>query len=339
MKAFTLALAAALAVAVPAFAQSEQELYEAAKKEGEVTWYVAHYSAENAEAVGAAFTQKYPGVKANVVRATSQVIMQRLMQDVQNNTANCGVFGSADEGHYVQLKERKLLAKYQPMNAARVSKAFQGADPEGYYHVTAAGVLTLAYNSDLVKAEEAPTKWTDLLDPKWKGKISLGHPAFSGSVGTWVVMLRDMYGWEFFEKLEQNEPQIGRSLIDATTMLVSKERAVGAVLDAVTARAAAKGSPIVINYPTDGALLLTSPSAVLANAPQPNAARLFMEFLMSEEQSKVAVAYGNLPLYDSIDPPAGLKPISAIKATRPSVDVIHKGVPEAIEAWRDTFGN
>ena len=77
--------AAATLVAAPALAQSEQELYEAAKKEGELTWYIAHFSAENAEAVGAAFTQKYPGVKVNVVRATSQVIIQRLMQDIENS--------------------------------------------------------------------------------------------------------------------------------------------------------------------------------------------------------------------------------------------------------------
>ncbi len=330
--------AATLAVA-PALAQSEQELYEAAKKEGELTWYVAHYSAENAEAVGSAFTQKYPGVKANVVRATSQVVMQRLMQDVDNAARNCDVFSSADEGHYVELKQKKLLTRYVPKNAGSVFKQFQGVDPDGFYHITAAAMLVLAHHTELVKAADAPTKWTDLTDPKWKGKIALGHPAFSGSVGTWAVLLTKLYGWDYFEALEKNDPQIGRSLLDATTMLVAKERSVGAVLDAGTGKAISRGSPIRIVYPEDGSLLLSSPSAIPANAPHPNAAKLFMEFLLSPEASKVGVEYFNAPLHESVPPPTGLKSAAEVKTLRPTADEIHKGVPEAIERWRDTFGN
>jgi iron(III) transport system substrate-binding protein len=336
--AAALCAAAALFVA-PAQAQSEQELYEAAKNEGELTWYIAHFSAENAEAVGAAFTEKYPGVKVNVVRATSQVIMQRLMQDFENQARNCDVFGSADEGHYVELKQNKLLTRYVPRNAGSVLKQYQGVDPDGYYHITAAAMLVLAYQTELVKAEEAPTKWTDLTDPKWKGKIALGHPAFSGSVGTWVVLLTKLYGWDYFEALEKNDPQIGRSLLDATTMLVAKERSVGAVLDAGTGKAISRGSPIQLVYPTDGALLLALPSAIPASAPHPNAAKLFMEFLLSPEASKVAVEYFNTPLVDSVPPPKGLKSASEVKTLRPTATEIHEGVPEAIEQWRDTFGN
>jgi iron(III) transport system substrate-binding protein len=336
--ATALCAAAILAVA-PAQAQGEQELYDAAKKEGELTWYVAHFSAENAEAVGAAFTRKHPGVKVNVVRATSQVVMQRLMQDIDNAARNCDVFSSADEGHYVELEQKKLLTHYAPKNAGSVFQQFQGIDPDGFYHVTAAAMLVLAYQTELVKAEEAPTKWSDLADPKWKGKIALGHPAFSGSVGTWVVMLTQLYGWDYFEALEKNDPQIGRSLLDATTMLVAKERSVGAVLDAGTGKAISRGSPIQIVYPTDGSLLLALPSAIPANAPHPNAAKLFMEFLLSPEASKVAVEYFNAPLLDSVPPPKGMKSASEVKTLRPTAAEIHKGVPEAIERWRDTFGN
>jgi len=334
------ALCAAAALAAGgAWAQSEQELYEAAKKEGEITWYVAHFSAENAEAVGKAFSQKYPGVKANVVRATSQVVMQRLMQDIENKARNCDVFGSADEGHYVDLKQKKLLMQYAPKNAATVFEQFRGMDPDNYYHVTGAAMLVLAYQTELVKAEEAPTKWTDLLDPKWKGKIALGHPGFSGSVGTWAVLLSNLYGWDYFEKLEKNEPQIGRSLLDATTMLVAKERSIGAVLDAGTGKAIQRGAPIKMVYPSDGSLLLPLPSGIPASAPHPNAAKLFMEFLLSPEASKVAVEFFNASLHASVPPPQGMKAASEVKAIRPTAAEIFKGVPEAIERWRETFGN
>ena len=75
-----------------------------------------------------------------------------------------------------------------------------------------------------MKEADAPKNWTDLLDPKWKDKIALGHPGFSGYVGTWVVTLRKLYGWDFFEKLAKNNPQVGRSINDTVTMLNAGER-------------------------------------------------------------------------------------------------------------------
>ena len=336
----SLASAVALTcLAAPAFAQDVKELYEAAKKEGEATWYVAHYSAETAEAVGNAFTAKYPGVKVNVVRSTAQVAMQRLMQDLQNNAANCDVFSSTDVGHYVHLKKEEKFLKYVPKAAASTFEQFQNLDPDGFYHTTAAGMVLITYNKELVKPEDAPKNWTDLLDPKWKGQVSVGHPAFSGYVGTWVVTMRKLYGWDYFEKLEENEPQIGRSINDTVTMLQAKERAVAAGPDATTAKAASRGAPLGLVYPTDGALLMISPSAIPANAPHPNAAKLLMEFLLSPEHSEVAVEYYGLSLHDSVKGAEGMKSAGEVKTIRPSIEEIAEGIPEVIEDWRDTFGS
>ena len=85
------------------------DLYEKAKKDGEVTWYIGHWRTETAERVGRAFTEQYPGVKCNVVRATGQVLYQRLTQDMRAKVANCDVFSSTDLGQYVTLRQQKLL--------------------------------------------------------------------------------------------------------------------------------------------------------------------------------------------------------------------------------------
>lgn len=94
----------------PALAQEmtphEKQLYEAAKKEGEVTWYSGQLSAEPGEAVGKAFGERYPGLKANVIRSTSQVAFQRLSQDMRARTAQCDIFSSTDSGHYGFLKRK-----------------------------------------------------------------------------------------------------------------------------------------------------------------------------------------------------------------------------------------
>ena len=185
-----LAVVAALAFAPAAVRADMKALEEAARKEGELTWYTAHYTSEAAEELGAGFTRLY-GVKVNVVRTSAQVAYQRLLQDLKNNQILCDVFSSTDVGHYVRLKAEGKLEKYTPETASKILPEFQNVDPDGYYHTTSAGLVVITYNTTKVKPEEAPRKWTDLLDSKWKGKVSTGHPGFSGYVGTWVLMMEE----------------------------------------------------------------------------------------------------------------------------------------------------
>ncbi|MCW3473222.1 ABC transporter substrate-binding protein [Limobrevibacterium gyesilva] len=329
-----------LAQMLPRPARAEFEaLVEAARKEGTLTWYTAHTDGETAEATGRAFTAAYPGVKVSVIRTTAQVAYERLLQDIKNNVAQCDVFSSTDPGHDEALKKRGLLAKITPQNAAGLSAPFQGVDPDGTYYPTSAGLVLITYNTKKVKAEDAPKNWPDLLDPKWRRQISVGHPAFSGYVGTWVLAMRNLYGWQYFEKLEKNQPQIGRSVNDTVTMLNSGERSVAAGPSGTTLMSADKGNPLALIYPTDGAVLLVSPSAVMANAPHPNAARLFMEFLLSDDHARLSVESRNESLRPGVLPKAGAKPFSEAKIIRLSTAEIQKGIPEVIEQWRDTFGS
>ncbi len=324
---------------VPVAAQANMKaLEEAAKKEGELTWYIAHYTSEGAEELGAVFTKMH-GIKVNVVRTTAQVAYQRLTQDIKNNQTICDVFSSTDLGHYARLKAEGRLEKYVPENSAKISEAFRNIDPDGLFHTTAAGNVVLTYNSSKVKAEDAPQKWTDLLEPKWRGKVSTGHPGFSGYVGTWVYSMRKLYGWKYFEQLEKNKPQIGRSINDTVTMLNANERQVAAGADGSTLASAVRGNPLAITYPSDGAILMISPSAIVKGTKRPNAARLFMEYLMTVEASEVNVKHFGVPMRPEVPGGKGTQPIDKIKIIRPTVAEIEKGIPEVIEQWRDTFGN
>lgn len=333
-----LAMAAVLACGPLSARADMKALEEAAKKEGELTWYVTHYTSEAAEELGATFTKIY-GIKVNVVRTTAQVAYQRLTQDIKNSQTNCDVFSSTDIGHYVQLKAQGKLEKYVPETAPTIAKPFQGLDPDGYFHTTSAGFVLLTYNSTKVKAEDAPKKWTDLLDPKWKGKISTGHPAFSGYVGTWVLTMRKLYGWDFFEKLEKNKPQIGRSINDTVTALNAGERQVAAGADGSTMFSAERGNPLAITYPSDGAILIIAPSGIMAGTKHPNAAKLYMEYLYSIEASQINVKHFAVPMRPEVPVGKGEKPVNEVKEVHPSIAEIDKGIPEVIEQWRDTFGN
>lgn len=333
-----LAVAAALVLAPLAARADIKALEEGARKEGELTWYVAHYTSEGAEELGADFSKLY-GVKVNVVRTTAQVAYQRLLQDLKNNQVVCDVFSSTDVGHYVRLKADGKFEKYVPEVEAKILPQFQKFDPDGYYHTTSAGLVALTYNTTKVKPEEAPTKWQDLLDIKWKGKVSTGHPGFSGYVGTWVLMMKQMYGWGYFEKLEKNKPQIGRSINDTVTALNAGERQVAAGADGSTLFSAARGNPLAVSYPSDGSVLIIAPSAIVKGTKHPNAARLFMEYLGSVEAARINAKHFAIPLRAEVPPPPGAKPLTEVKTVRPTVAQIDKGIPEVIEQWRDTFGN
>ena len=178
------------------------------------------------------------------MRTTAQVAYQRLLQDLKNNQTICDVFSSTDVGHYVRLAAEGRFEKYMPETESKILPAFRNFDPAGFYHTTSAGLVVLTYNSTKVKAEEAPKKWQDLLDIKWKGKVSIGHPGFSGYVGTWVLTMKNLYGWSYFDKLEKNKPQIGRSINDTVTALNAGERQVAAGADGSTLFSASRGNPL-----------------------------------------------------------------------------------------------
>jgi len=147
-----------------------------------------------------------------------------------------------------------------------------------------------------------------------------------------------LHGWEYFEALAKQNPQIGRSLNDTATMLSSGERLVAISSDLFTLKMKNKGNPLELVYPEDGATLMTAPSAVMAKAPHPNAAKLFMDFFMTKEYSEVIVRNGGLPLRPDVEPPKGLRPISGVKVIRPTLEEIKTGVPQIIEKFRATFG-
>ncbi|MGH1359774.1 MAG: ABC transporter substrate-binding protein [Burkholderiaceae bacterium] len=315
-------------------------LYEAAKKEGELTWYIVFLPSEDAETMGRTFTKRYPGIKVNVVRTTAQVAFQRLNQDIKASSANCDVFSSTDVGHYVDLKARKLLTQFTPESTSRLDKRLQGIDPDGYFHVANLFMVGLLYNTNKVTAAEAPTSWADLLDPKWMGLGATGHPGFSGAVGTWAIEMRRLYGDEWFDKLAANKPHVGRSIIDTVTTLNSGERSVSAGPLTLAARVAAKGNPIGSVAPKEGPVMIVSPSGILANAPHPNAAKLFSEWLISSDDTDQLTRelYG-VPRRPGVKPlpgVIGMDDVENVLIPTPEESVAQR--PEVIELWRDAFG-
>lgn len=314
-------------------------LEAAARKEGSITWYVAQMSGEAAESMGRRFSQRYPGVQVSVIRTTGQVAYERLQQEMKNNTPHCDVFSSTDIAHYPALVTRKALARYEPLNIGELAGPYRGLGEQGLYYPTTGSLQIMLYHTGNLKPEDVPKRWTDMLDPKFKGRVGTGHPAFSGYFGQWVLAMRRQYTWSFFEKLEKNKPRIGRSGNDPTTLVNAGECVIGTGPASTVQQSKDKGNPVEIIYPDDGSILCVGPSAILANAPHPNAARLFVEWLLGPDYAQACIEWHLEPVRADAPLPAGARRVSDVKTINVSTAEITRDLPIAIEQWRDTFGN
>jgi iron(III) transport system substrate-binding protein len=101
---------------------------------------------------------------------------------------------------------------------------------------------------------------------------------------------------------------------------------------------AGKGNPLAMTYPTDGSVLIIAPSGIPKGVKHPNAARLFMEYLLGVEASKIWVEHFNESMRPEVKSLNGAKSAADVKTIRPTVDEIVNGIPEVIKQWRDTFG-
>lgn len=337
-----LGLGAATVCQRPVFAQpaaDEQALYEAAKKEGRITWYSGLLNQPIVEEIGKAFEAKYPGIRADCTKTTSEVGFQRVMQDINGGKVQGDVFTSTDASHMSYLAGKGKLVQFTPPNGKYlVESARNQFKSDGYYHVTHVLMVALVYNTKKVTPEDAPRDWPDLANPKWKNQVAFGSPNYSGLVATWTVAMNDKLGWDYFEKLNKLNPLIGRSIDDAIAVLNSGERIVAIGAPASALRSIAHGNPLAVNYATSFTVVDFSPSAILKGSPSPNAAKLFLNFLMSTEHAKIMSENFEQPLRSDVPPPKGAKPISELTLFMPTLDALEKQIPVIKNKWRDTFG-
>lgn len=335
------AAAGSLALGAPgahAQADDEKQLYEAAKKEGKVSWYSGVMTQPIVSKIADAFSQKYPGINATAIKTTSQVAFQRLMQDIKAGQIQSDIFTTADPAHVPLLREKNLVVQYRAPNQAGFVKSLQDAYPDGYAQVSWLGLVVITNNSNKVPAAEAPKDWPDLTNPKWKDQLAFGSPLYSGLVGVWTVAMTERYGWEFFEKLSKLNPLIGRSIDDSVTMLNSGERSIGASHLATALRSAASGNPIAVNYPKAGVVTSISPSVIMKGGPSPAAAKLFMNFMAGPEYSKILAENYEIPMRADVPSPKGAKPLAEMDLIIPPTAELEKNLAKLQSKWRDTFG-
>jgi iron(III) transport system substrate-binding protein len=333
-------LKASAGVALGAFAQAARAaapeptvitptLIEAARKEGKVSFYTAMDIAV-AEKFAKAFEAKYPGIAVRVERSGAERIFQRIAQEKGSNIHAVDVVNSADAAHLIVWKRNGWLEPYVPEDVAKHFPP-EHKDADGTYASQRAWMSVIGYNTNLVKPEEAPKSWADLLDPKWAGKMVKAHPAYSGTIMTATYQIARDLGWEYFEKLSKQRVMQVQSSTDPPKKLALGERAImadGNDYNLILLKEA--GQPVEVVYPAEGAPLITGPNAIFKNAPNPNAARLLQSYLFSLEAQQMLVdVIAQRSFHALVKEKPGRKPLREIKLMK--VD------PAAVEAQAEAI--
>jgi iron(III) transport system substrate-binding protein len=312
-------------------------LIEAAKKEGKCAFYTAMDLAF-AERLGKSFEGTYPGIAVRVERSGAERIFTRIGQEYSSNIHAVDVANTSDMSHCTVWKRDGWLMPYLPEDVAKYyDPSFY--DPDGTFVTTRILVAPIAYNTSLVKPEDAPKSYADLLDPKWKGKIVKAHPAYSGTIMNSTFQIARDIGWDYLEKLaKQNVLQV-QSATDPPKKLELGERAVMADgAGYLIIRAKEAGKPVEIVYPAEGTPQAAGPSAAFKAAPNPNAARLFQNWMHSREAQQILVDWARQysPHQQTVEKP-GVRPLKDIKLMKEDAEGVERDADEIKRRYAAIF--
>ncbi|TMA21064.1 MAG: extracellular solute-binding protein [Deltaproteobacteria bacterium] len=330
------AFASVTSAAPPASAVTP-ELIAAAKKEGKVVYYTS-IDLPVAERIAKAFEATYPGIAVRVERTGAERVFQRIGQEYASRIHSVDVVNSSDAAHFVVWKREGMLEPYVPEDVAKYYPA-EHKDPDGTFASFRVWLCVIGYNTTMVKAEEAPTSYADLLDPKWTGKIVKAHPSYSGTIMTATFQMARDLGWDYFEKLAKQKVMQVQSSADPPKRLALGERAIMADGNEYNLfQLKEKGDPVEIVYPTEGTPLIVGPTGVLKDAPHPNGARLFQSYLFSPEAQKLMVDFGGLRSFHAlVKDKEGRTPLKDIKLMKDDPVAVEKQADEIKAKYTSYF--
>jgi iron(III) transport system substrate-binding protein len=331
-----LLFALSVAITTAAFAQ-DAALIQAARKEGSVAWYTS-LALPSSTAIAHAFKTKYTGIDVEVHRTGSQRVLQRVMQEAAAGIKNVDLIHTSDAGHFVLLKEKGLLLQYTPKGVENFPAGFK--DKNGFYFGMRATLSVIAYNPKIVSEKDAPKTWQDLLNSKWSGKEVSAHPGYSGIIMTHVLALVNQYGWEYFRDLAKNKLHLVQSANDPAGLVASGERPVGVNgAEYFYYKTLKQGNPIKIVYPKEGIPLIVSPVAIAKDAPHPNAAKLFTEFIFAREsQQLLADKEGLYTGHPEVTYPSDKPKLKDLKLLSADPDELEKRNAEIKKRFVEIFG-
>jgi ABC-type Fe3+ transport system substrate-binding protein len=311
---------------------ADSKVIEAAKKEGQLGWWTT-IAQDQSQKIIEEFMKVYPFIKANYWRSGSVGIHNKVLIEARAGRPSWDVLSQTTPEFIDELKQKGVITPYHSQERRHFSDDLK--DKDGYWTGSYALPTGLGFNTQQVKREEAPKNYQDLLHPKWKGKkISVDDESYEFLVGL-------MQAWgrgpaiEYFKKLAAQEPMIGRGNSQRTQLLAAGEFPLAIAYTHTIEYAKAQGNsvdwvnlePVVIKF--DGIMLGSK-------AAHPNAAKLFIDFMLSQQGQRLLQSFSRVTLREGTEP----NPPRLIKGFKRVVLHPEKAqdAKESLRLYREIFG-
>jgi len=276
---------------------------------GKLVLYTSQPNADAQQTVDA-FKTRYPQVDVEWFRDGTTKVMAKLLAEFEAGSPQPDVLLIADMVTMEGLEADGRLMAYTDADTSAYDPAIM--DPEGHYFSTKLITTGIVYNTN---APMVPASYKDLLKPEAKGLIAMPSPLTSGAATIHMAALtaHPDLGWGVYEGLAQQgaNPQGGNG--GTYKAVAGGEKLYGFVVDFLPIREMQKGAPVAFVFPTEGVSAVTEPVAILSTAKNPDAAKAFVDFLISEEGQNLAADMGYLPAHPGVAAPAGFPSRDEIK--------------------------
>jgi iron(III) transport system substrate-binding protein len=311
---------------------ADAKLIEAAKKEGELAWW-STIAQDQSQKIVDEFMKLYPFIKASYWRSGSVGLHNKILIEARAGRSSWDALSQTTPEFIYDLKQKKLIAPYNSPQRSLFSADLK--DRDGYWTGTYALPTGLGFNTQQVKKDDVPKSYKDLLDPKWKGgKISVDDENYELLVGL-IEAWGKKAAVEYLKALASQAPVIGRGATQRTQLLAVGEFPLAISYTHTVEWSKSQGTsvdwvnlePVIIKF--DGIMLG-------AKAAHPNAAKLFIDFILSQSGQELLQSFSRVTLRNGVEP----NPPRLIKGFKRVV--LHpeksKDAQESLKLYREIFG-
>jgi iron(III) transport system substrate-binding protein len=262
------------------------------------------------------FNKKYPDIAVDYQSAGAGKLMAKIAAERESGKILADIIWTSEVPDFYSMKNEGILEKYETPLIKEILNPFD--DYDGHFTAARLGTLGIAINTDLIKTP--PAQWADLFKPEYKGAFGVADPALSGTAYMSVALLEKQFGWEFFDKLHENQARIGKGSGQVVDDTASGELAASLAVDYITNDKIAKGAHIALYYPPE-LLMAPSPIAIFKASPNLEAAKKFVDYLLSQEAQILIAAEGTLSVRTDVKNPEGFMLLEASDALQRAIKI------------------
>ena len=258
---------------------------------GEVWVYTSVYR-HVIDALEPELKRAMPGVTIHWFQAGSEKVAAKLEAELAAGGTPCDVLVTSDPFLYERFKQEGRWLRYVSPNGVRTPSRY--VDPDGNYAAVRLSTMVLVHKAGTTP----PASFAALTAPEWKGEVALGDPLTSGTAFTWAVSMEQALGSAYFGQLRANEARVAGGNAAVLQKLEGGEAKVGVLLLENALAAKAKGSPIEIAWPFDGAVVVPGYAGIMASSQHAAAAKALVDTLLSPAGQKIIAELGDMHAVD-----------------------------------------